>query len=161
MFSWVAVDNMFTAYGADHRRLRKLVAPAFTHRRTTALRPRIEALTAELLDALEATPAGQTADLRESYAYPVPIQVITELLGVPGHLGPGLRKCVDTYFDTSTGPEAAMANYVEMYGLVSELVAYRTENPGDDITSVLITTRDEEGSQLTQKELVDTLMLTI
>lgn len=161
MFSWVAVDNMFTAYGADHRRLRNLVAPAFTHRRTTALRPRIEALTAELLDALETAPAGAVADLRESYAYPVPIQVITELLGVPDHLGPGLRKCVDTYFDTSTGPEAAMANYVEMYGLVSELVAYRTERPGDDITSVLVGTRDEQGSQLTQKELVDTLMLTI
>src|SRR5690606_26582159 len=92
MYTWVAVDSMFTAYGADHRRL---------------------------------------------------------------------RKCVDTYFDTSTGPEDALANYLEEHRLVSELVAYRTEHPGDDITSVLVTTRDEEGSQLTQKELVDTLMLII
>ncbi|WP_280501962.1 cytochrome P450 family protein, partial [Nocardia farcinica] len=161
MYTWVAVDSMFTAYGADHRRLRKLVSPAFTHRRTAALRPRIEALVKDLLDALDETPPGEVADLRESFAYPVPIQVITELLGVPEHLGPGLRKCVDTYFDTSTGPEDALANYLEEHRLVSELVAYRTEHPGDDITSVLVTTRDEEGSQLTQKELVDTLMLII
>ncbi|MEU5761095.1 cytochrome P450 [Nocardia sp. NPDC047648] len=159
---WVAVDNMFTAYGTEHRRLRKLVAPAFTHRRTVALRPRIEAITADLLDGLAATPSGAAVDLREGYAYPVPIQVITELMGVPDHLGPGVRKCVDGFFDTSFGPEEAQANYLEMYRLISELVAYRRETPGDDITSVLIASRDEEdGSQLTEKELVDTLMLVI
>ncbi|MBF6228868.1 cytochrome P450 [Nocardia abscessus] len=159
---WVAVDNMFTAYGSEHRRLRKLVAPAFTHRRTAALRPRIEAITAALLDQLAATPRGTAVDLREGYAYPVPIQVITELMGVPEDLGPGVRKCVDGFFDTSFGPEEAQANYLEMYRLISELVAFRRETPGDDITSVLIASRDEEdGSQLTEKELVDTLMLVI
>ncbi|MFX0579287.1 cytochrome P450 family protein [Nocardia nepalensis] len=159
---WVAVDNMFTAYGSDHRRLRRLVSPAFTHRRTTALRPRIEAITAGLLDALAATPKGESADLREGYAYPVPIEIITEMMGVPEHLGPGMRKCVDGFFDTSFGPEEAQANYLEMYRLVSELVAYRRETPGDDVTSVLIATRDEEdGSRLSEKELVDTLMLVI
>jgi cytochrome P450 len=159
---WVAVDNMFTAYGSDHRRLRRLVSPAFTHRRTTALRPRIEAITEGLLDALAATPKGESADLREGYAYPVPIEIITEMMGVPEHLGSGMRKCVDGFFDTSFGPEEAQANYIEMYRLVSELVAYRRETPGDDVTSVLIATRDEDdGSQLSEKELVDTLMLVI
>ncbi|WP_062992395.1 cytochrome P450 family protein [Nocardia anaemiae] len=162
LLPWVAVDNMFTAYGTDHRRLRKLVSPAFTHRRTTALRPRIEAITEGLLNALAATPKGEVADLREGYAYPVPIEIITEMMGVPEHLGPGLRTCVDGFFDTSFGPEEAQANYLEMYRLVSELVAYRRETPGDDVTSVLIATRDEDdGSQLSEKELVDTLMLVI
>ncbi|WP_040700022.1 cytochrome P450 family protein [Nocardia vinacea] len=162
LLPWIAVDNMFTAYGTDHRRLRKLVSPAFTHRRTTALRPRIEAITEGLLNALAATPKGEVADLREGYAYPVPIEIITEMMGVPEHLGPGLRKCVDGFFDTSFGPEEAQANYLEMYRLVSELVAYRRETPGDDVTSVLIATRDEDdGSQLSEKELVDTLMLVI
>ncbi|WP_330253574.1 cytochrome P450 [Nocardia sp. NBC_00565] len=159
---WVAVENMFTAYGSDHRRLRRLVSPAFTHRRTTALRPRIEAITKGLLDALATTPTGESADLREGFAYPVPIEIITEMMGVPEHLGPGLRTCVDGFFDTSFGPEEAQANYLEMYRLVSELVAYRRETPGDDVTSVLIATRDEDdGSQLSEKELVDTLMLVI
>ncbi|MGI5217616.1 cytochrome P450 family protein [Nocardia sp. CA-290969] len=161
LLPWLAVENMFTAYGADHRRLRKLVSPAFTHRRTAALRPRVEALVAELLDSLAAVPAGEVVDLRERYAYPVPIQVITELLGVPDSLGPGLRVCVDRYFDTTIGQEEAQANYVEMYGLVTELVTYRQANPGDDITSVMITNRDEDGSQLTQNQIVDTLMLVI
>ncbi|MGO4649376.1 cytochrome P450 [Nocardia sp. 2YAB30] len=159
---WVSADNMFTAYGADHRRLRKLVAPAFTHRRTVALRPRIESITDNLLDELSATPRGVMVDLRERFAYPVPIQVITELMGVPDYLGPAMHKCVDGFFDGSFTPEQAQANYLEMYRLVSELVAYRREKPGDDITSVLIATRDEDdGSQLTEKELVDTLMLVI
>ncbi|MFG1797500.1 cytochrome P450 [Nocardia sp. NPDC049149] len=158
---WVAVDNMFTAYGTEHRRLRKLVSPAFTHRRTTELRPRIEAITDGLLTALAATPRGESVDLRARFAYPVPIQVITEMMGVPDHLGPGLHKCVDGFFDTSFTPEQAQANYLDMYRLVSELVAYRRDSPGDDVTSVLIATRDEDGSQLSEKELVDTLMLVI
>ncbi|GAB2729356.1 cytochrome P450 family protein [Nocardia thraciensis] len=161
LLPWVAVDNMFTAYGPEHRRLRKLVSPAFTHRRTTALRPRIEEITASLLDDLAAAPAGAPVDLRAGYAYPVPIRTITELMGVPEHLGPPMHKCVDGFFDTSFTPEQAQANYVEMFGLVSELVAYRRERPGDDITSVLITTKDDDGSRLTEKEMVDTLMLVI
>ena len=126
------------------------------------MRPRIEAITEGLLHKLAATPKGQAADLREGYAYPVPIEIITEMMGVPEHLGPGMRTCVDGFFDTSFGPQEAQANYLEMYRLVSELVAYRRETPGDDITSVLIVTRDEDdGSQLSEKELVDTLMLVI
>lgn len=161
LLPWIAVENMFTTYGADHRRLRKLVSPAFTHRRTVELRPRVEALVAELLGKLAEVPAGEIVDLREHFAYPVPIQVITELLGVPETLGPGLRVCVDRYFDTTIGQQEAQANYVEMYGLVTELVAYRRANPGDDITSVMITNQDEDGSQLTANQIVDTLMLVI
>lgn len=162
LFLWVAVTNMFTAYGGDHRRLRRLVAPAFTHRRTAALRPRIEQITEELLAKLAATPAGDAADLREDFAYPLPIQVITDLMGVPDALGPGLRACVDGIFDTSLTPEEATANYQTMYGILGELVEIKRDEPGDDMTSVLIGTRDEDdGSALTEQELVDTLLLVI
>ncbi|MCP2288665.1 cytochrome P450 family protein [Nocardia amikacinitolerans] len=162
LFLWVAVNNMFTAYGADHRRLRKLVAPAFTHRRTEAMRPRIEAITAALLDELAAAPAGEPVDLREGFAYPLPIQVISELMGVPESLNAGLRTCVDGIFDTSLTPEQSQANYMEMYRILGELVAYRREHPGDDMTSLLISHRDEEdGAQLTEQELIDTLLLVI
>ncbi|MRH87700.1 cytochrome P450 [Nocardia sp. SYP-A9097] len=162
LLPWVSVDNMFTAYGMDHRRLRKLVAPAFTHRRTTALQPRLEAITAELLDKLAQTPPGATIDLRETYCYPLPIQVISELIGVPEDRNPALRKCVDSFFDGALGPEEGLANYLEMYGLVTEIVAMHRESPGDDLTSALIAARDEDdGSQLSEKELVDTLNLVI
>ncbi|MBF6548298.1 cytochrome P450 family protein [Nocardia brasiliensis] len=162
LFLWVAVNNMFTAYGADHRRLRKLVAPAFTHRRTEAMRPRIIRITERLIDELAAVPAGEVVDLREVFAYPVPIEVISELMGVPESLNPGLRKCVDGIFDTSLGPEESQANYMEMYRILAELVAFRRGEPGDDMTSLLISHRDEDdGSQLTEQELIDTLLLVI
>ncbi|MCU1641615.1 MAG: cytochrome monooxygenase [Nocardia sp.] len=162
LYTWVAVNNMFTAYGSDHTRLRKLVRPAFTSRRTQALRPRVEALTADLLDRLAQTPPGQPVDLRENYCYPLPIAVISELMGVPDFLHAGLRTCVDGIFDTSLTPEQARANFLEMQRILRELVDYRRDNPGEDMTSVLIAHRDEDdGSTLTEQELVDTLLLVI
>ncbi|MFC9438037.1 cytochrome P450 [Nocardia sp. NPDC057030] len=162
LFLWVAVNNMFTAYGADHRRLRKLVAPAFTHRRTEAMRPQITRIVERLIAELAAVPAGEVVDLREGFAYPVPIEVISELMGVPESLNPGLRKCVDGIFDTALSPEESQANYMEMYRILGELVAFRRENPGDDMTSLLISHRSEDdGSKLTEQELIDTLLLVI
>ncbi|MFE2935313.1 hypothetical protein [Streptomyces sp. NPDC059278] len=72
---WVQDRNMITAYGADHRRLRKLVSRAFTARRAVALRPRIEEITAGLLDRIAASSNGQPFDLRTEFAYPLPIQM--------------------------------------------------------------------------------------
>ena len=158
---WIAAQNMFTAYGTDHRRLRKLVAPAFTHRRTTAMRPRIEAIVADLLAKLDAMTPGEVVDLRPNYAYPVPIRVISELLGVPEHLDDPIHACVDGFFDTSFTPEQAQANYIEMGRLIGELVAFRRETPGDDITSVMIASHADDGTVLSEKELIDTIMLVI
>ncbi|MFE3223886.1 cytochrome P450 [Nocardia sp. NPDC059228] len=162
LFAWVAVNNMFTAYGADHRRLRKLVAPAFTVRRSAALQPQIEAITAELLDTLAALPAGEVVDLREAFCYRLPIRVISELMGVPDEMLPGLRVCADALFDTTLGAEEAAANYFELYRLLGELVVRKRAEPGDDLTSALIAARDDEdGSRLAEQELVDTLLLVI
>ncbi|MFE6924473.1 cytochrome P450 [Nocardia sp. NPDC057663] len=162
LFLWVAVANMFTAYGPDHRRLRRLVAPAFTARRTEAMREQVERITTDLLDGLAQTPPGEAVDLRERFAYPLPIQVISELMGVPESLNPGLRTCVDGIFDTTLTPEQSQANYMEMYRILGELVALRREQPGDDMTSLLIAQRDEdEDGQLTEEELVGTLLLVI
>ncbi|MFH8788880.1 cytochrome P450 family protein [Streptomyces roseoverticillatus] len=162
LFTWVAVQNMFTAYGTDHKRLRSLVAKAFTARRTAALRPRIEALTADLLDGLAATAPGETVDLRERYAYPIPIQVICELFGVTDpDLREGLRDCVDSIFHTSADPAEVTATYARTYELLGALVAAKRTAPGDDMTSVLISAREEDGSRLSEQELLDTLLLVI
>ncbi|WP_308312719.1 cytochrome P450 [Streptomyces sp. ISL-11] len=162
LYTWVAVRNMFTAYGTDHRRLRTLVAKAFTARRTAALRPRIEELTNGLLDALDATPPGTPVDLREEYAYPIPIQVICELFGVTDEATrEGLRTCVDSIFHTSADPAEVTATYARVYELLGGLVATKRATPGDDMTSVLISAREEDGSRLTEQELVDTLLLVI
>nr|WP_268824090.1 cytochrome P450 [Yinghuangia soli] len=164
---WVSVQNMFTAYGVDHKRLRRLVSKAFTARRTAALQPRIEELTSGLLDALAATPAGEAADLRKDFAYPLPINVICELFGVPESAQPELHAGVDTIFRTTATPEDMQTAMVQIYGVLTALVADKRENPGDDITSVLIAARDDEGdgeggaAALSESELIDTLLLVL
>jgi 2-hydroxy-5-methyl-1-naphthoate 7-hydroxylase len=159
LFLWVAVENMFTAYGGDHRRLRMLVSKAFTARRTAALRPQIEQITQGLIDDLAAVGADQSVDLRENFAYPLPIEVICRLFGVPEGPRADLRQAVDGIFDTTLTAEEAQANQRDMYGILTELVALKRKTPGDDMTSGLIAARDEEGSQLAESELVDTLIL--
>ncbi|WP_026341051.1 cytochrome P450 family protein [Actinomadura atramentaria] len=156
---WVAVQSMFTAYGDDHRRLRRLVSPAFTARRTAALVPRIERITADLLDGLAGR--DQPVDLREHFAYPLPITVISELMGLPAEAGPGFRRMVDKVFDTTLTRDEQAANTRELYALLGGLVAEKRAQPADDMTSVLIDARDEDGSVLTERELLDTLLLVI
>lgn len=156
---WVSVQNMFTAYGSDHRRLRSLVSKAFTARRVVAMRPAIERITARLLDELDA--AEQPVDLRERFAYPIPIEVICQLFGVPDDARKRLREVVDGVFDTTITAEAAQANTVRLYGIMHELVAAKREDPGDDLTSGLIAVREDDGSKLEEAELVDTLILVI
>ncbi|MEV8478413.1 cytochrome P450 [Streptomyces sp. NPDC051173] len=162
LFTWVAVQNMFTAYGSDHKRLRTLVSKAFTARRTAALRPRIEQLTAGLLDDLAARPHGTPVDLREDYAYPIPIQVICELFGVTDEATrEGLRACVDSIFHTSADPDEVTATHARVYEVLGGLVDRKRATPGDDMTSVLISAREEDGSRLSEQELIDTLLLVI
>ncbi|MFG2632804.1 cytochrome P450 [Streptomyces sp. NPDC048362] len=160
---WIVVKNMFTAYGADHRRLRRLVAPAFSARRIAELRPAVEAMVTELIDDLAALPAGQTIDLRERLAYPLPIAVIGHLMGVPRERRADFRRLVDGVFDTTLTQEQSQANAVRLYGVLDELIAAKTADPGDDMTSLLIAARDEEsdGTGFTGEELRDTLLLMI
>ncbi|MGW4287425.1 cytochrome P450 family protein [Streptomyces sp. NPDC004673] len=158
---WVAVTNMFTAYGGDHRRLRRMVAPAFSARRIAALQPVIESLVTDLLDALAARPPGETVDLREHLAYPLPITVISRLMGVPEVHTPEFRAAVDGVFDTTLTVEQATQNTRALYKWLDALIEAKRVTPADDLTSVLLMTRDEEGAALTHEELRDTLLLVI
>ncbi|MFJ9583630.1 cytochrome P450 family protein [Streptomyces acidicola] len=163
LFTWVAVHNMFTAYGGDHKRLRVLVSKAFTARRTAALKPRIEAITRELLDDIEKAGTGsEPVDLREALCYPLPIRVISELFGLPEENSAELRKLVERIFDTSGEPGEMTAAYGRLYAVLGELVAAKRQSPGDDLTTGLITARDEEGdTRLSEQELLDTLVLMV
>jgi cytochrome P450 len=156
---WVSVQNMFTAYGTEHRRLRSLTAAAFTARRVAALRPSIEGITATLLDRIAAAPRDRPVDLRATFAYPLPVDVICRLFGVPDDQRSALRKVVDTVFDTTTTPADAQANAEQMYEILNGLTAGKRTTPGDDLTTALINARDEDDTALSETELVDTLVL--
>lgn len=156
---WVGVNDMFNAYGPDHRRLRSLVSKAFTARRVAALRPRVERIVADLLDRIATGP--NVVDLRAEYAYPLPIEVICHLFGIPDDARPGLRASVDGIVDTTMTPEQSQANQHRVYEILNGLVAAKRAEPGDDLTSGLIAAREEDGATLTEDELVNTLLLLI
>ncbi|MGW2839186.1 cytochrome P450 family protein [Streptomyces sp. NPDC001493] len=161
--TFATVQGMTTADGADHRRLRSLMSKAFTPRRVEELRPRIEALTASLLDGLEAAAeAGDgVADLRTHFALPLPMGVICELLGVGPEHHDRLHRLSNQIVATDIGPEEAMAANREMVEVLSAVATARTEEPGDDLTTALIAAREENGDRLAPQELLGTLMLTI
>ena len=161
--TWVGVVNMLSAYGPDHTRLRRLVAPSFTHRRTEALRPRVAAVTAELLDALEAEGAdGRAVDLRAGLAHALPMRMICELLGVPGELRPSAVRLIADIMDTSDQSPERAASVQERIGTVlGALIAHRRQDPGDDLTTELIRVRDEDGDRLSDEELLHTLLLVV
>ncbi|MFD3726784.1 cytochrome P450 [Streptomyces sp. NPDC058671] len=161
--TFAVVPGMTTADGADHRRLRTLVSRAFTARRVEELRPRVETVTAGLLDGLaEAARAGDgVADLRRHYALPLPLGVICELLGVdPAHQD-RLHRLSSLVVATDTEPAQAVAANRELTGLLASIVADKAAAPGDDLTSALIAARDEDGDRLSEAELIGTLLLLI
>ncbi|MEU3308278.1 cytochrome P450 [Nocardiopsis sp. NPDC006832] len=160
LVSWVAPDNMLTADGDRHRRLRTLVSQAFTPRRVEALRPRVREITSELLE--EITAAGtETVDLKEALALPLPITVISELFGVAPEHRDVLHRMMHTVFDASTTPEEAVRLHGEMQTFLADLAAAKAKNPGDDLTSALLEARAEGEERLSQSELVWTLILMI
>ncbi|MFJ1588047.1 cytochrome P450 [Streptomyces sp. NPDC088197] len=163
VLGWVGVVNMLSTYGSDHARLRKLVAPSFTARRTEAMRVRVETITQELLSAPELAAAdGRPVDLRAAYAHPLPMRMICELFGVPDHLTEATGTLIAAIMDTSD-PTPEHGRFVqEQIGVVlPALIGHRTEHPGDDMTTELIRMRAEDGDRLSDEELLYTLLLVI
>ncbi|MFC4560829.1 cytochrome P450 [Nocardiopsis mangrovi] len=147
------VSSVLDTDGADHTRLRKLVSRAFTVRRVNDLRPRVEQITEDLLGALPSHAEDGTVDLMEHFAYPLPITVICELVGVPERHRPQWRDWGRRL--VSFGPNADFAGAtVEMVDHIHELIRERRAAPGDDLLTGLIRTHDEDGDRLSDRELV-------
>lgn len=161
LIGWVIFDSMVSAYGAEHARLRKLVAKAFTARRTEDMRPVVERIVAGALDKLAAYPPGEVVDLRKTYADQIPAEVISAMFGVPDSERAAWHEMSDGLPDTSAAPEQAVASAIRTQQTVQRLIRSKREAPGDDLTSGLIAARDEEGSQLTEAELESTILTLI
>lgn len=136
----------------EHTRVRRLVLRAFSPARVEKLRPFIHSTVDELLDRMEKQ--GGTVDLCEALAFPLPIRVITTLLGVPEQDMDRFRGWTDAFLSVSrfTGPEIRAAMQ-EMSGYIAELIASKRENPGDDLISDMIKVSDEQDGTLTEYEL--------
>jgi cytochrome P450 len=145
----------------DHTRLRGLVSKAFTPRAVRAMEPRIEQLVHELLDK---APAGEPVDIIEGLAYPLPVIVISEMIGVL----PEDRDRFKTWSDriartlepTITEEEIELARGAreEIIEYFRVVIAERRAQPREDLVSSLVAAEDE-GERLTEAEMLSTLIL--
>ena len=157
--------HMLNTDPPQHTRLRKLVTKAFTGRRVAGLRPRVEAITASLLDAIEARVAvlrdaggDDSVDLIEAFAFPLPVTVICELLGVPAGDRAQFRQWSNAIVASEGEPGGFRAAGAAMYHYFTELVAAKRVQPADDLVSALIEARDS-GDSLDERELIAMLWL--
>ena len=139
----------------DHDRLRRLVSKAFTARRIERLRPRVTEITASLLDAM---PDRGEVDLLQVFAFPLPITVICELLGVPSRDHDEFRAWTQAILSHGGTPEGPGAAAMAMATYFTAMVADKRAHPADDLLSALIAARDS-GDRLTESELLGMLFL--
>src|SRR5687768_13420206 len=144
----------------QHRKLRTLVSQAFTPRVVADLEPRIAQLTNELLDQ-----AGERYDLIDTLAYPLPVIVIAELLGIPVSDRGLFRTWADTLFSQEVDPDKSLRDVSEqalsaVVPTMREMNAYfldyirsRRADPGSDLTSKL-TQAEVDGERLADEEIV-------
>jgi cytochrome P450 len=151
--------HMLTVDPPDHTRLRRLVSAAFTPKRVEALRPRVQTITDDLLDAIADRGPDSSVDLVSAFAFPLPFTVICELLGVPqagrARLGQEFTKLL---VPTSTPSEYAEAKAASdaVVAMLRDLVAGKETSPGDDLVSALIRARDGDDS-LDSRELLSSI----
>jgi cytochrome P450 len=161
----------------DHTRIRRLVASAFTVRSVDQLRPRVQAIADGLLDRIAASSAAagggsgsgsgsgsEPVDLMSDFAFPLPFQVITELLGMPEGDRDRLRELSHTItlslepvLDDAT-LRATVAASDEMHQHILDAIAWKRRHPADDLLSAMIAA-EEDGERLSTAELRDQVSL--
>ncbi|MFG1645471.1 cytochrome P450 [Amycolatopsis sp. NPDC049252] len=138
--------------GAEHLRLRRLVAPAFTPKRAAQFRPRLAAITDRLLDELPSHAENGVVDLIPYFARPLPMDVICELVGIPAADRPAWRE-YGAAVAGGIGQDFAAAIPVIVEGAKGVVARSRAE-PGDDLIGDLVRAQAEDGDRLTDTELV-------
>jgi cytochrome P450 len=153
--------GMLGMEGPNHHRIRGLVQKAFMNRQISNLKPRIEELSHQLIDKME---SGGEIDLLKDYATPIPIIIITEMLGIPTEMSQQLldwsHAMVRMYHlgRTKEDEENAVIATNEFSDYLQIFIAKRKKNLKDDLISQLITVQ-ESGEKLSEKELIANCIL--
>ncbi|MFC0003478.1 cytochrome P450 family protein [Micromonospora siamensis] len=154
--------NMLNADPPEHTRLRRMISQAFAPRRIEALRPRVAQIVDDLLDKV--VPRGE-AELMGDFAIPLPMRVISELLGIPPADHDRVldwTQVIRTSGSSRRSPQEERAAVQEaqlrLHHYLAGLVAAKRAHPADDIVSALIDACDQEG-KLSEAELVTTTFL--
>jgi cytochrome P450 len=153
-------SNMLNRDGDDHRRLRRLVSKAFTPRMVEQLRPRIQEIADGLIDGVS---SASEMELVSAFAFPLPITVIAELLGVPV----ADRERFREWSGAMVSPALAAAEMEQADALLGAFVDYllalfaeRRGKPGEDLVSALVAVEDG-GDTLSEEELCSMVALLI
>ncbi|MEW1954543.1 cytochrome P450 [Terrabacter sp. NPDC080008] len=164
VFDWLHADSILDSEPPKHTRLRRLVAGAFNRGHIERLRPRVEQIAGELLDAAAEQVDGGRFDVIEAYAEALPVLVICELLGAPASDWKRLRdwsQAIVRMYEVAPSAEAqreAQRACDEFAAYVEALAAERVAHPGDDLLTALVEERDG-GDRLSRRELVATVVL--
>lgn len=146
-------SSLITTDPPRHRQLRSLVTQAFTPKAVEALTPRISELTDGLLEGVM---SRGTADLIEVLAYPLPVIVISELMGIPAEDRDRFKRWSDVIVSqtrTGAATEDHQAANQEMTGYFLDLIEHRRRRPGDDLISNLLAA-EIDGQKLNVAELL-------
>ncbi|MEV0618992.1 cytochrome P450 [Nonomuraea sp. NPDC050404] len=148
--------TMSETNGAEHSRLRRLIAPAFTPRRAAEFAPRIERVVGRMLDEL---PRHEPVDLLPHFARPLPMEAICELVGIPAEDRAEWRE-YGLAIATGQGEDFRRAIPAVIDGARAAIAAARA-NPADDLVSDLARIQEEDGDRLSDQELVTMVWLLV
>lgn len=140
-----------------HTKLRKLLTPEFTMRRLARLEPRIEQIVEARLDAMEA--AGPEVDLVEQFAFPVPFEVICELLDLPVEDRARFHSLGAARFDLSQGGAGVFGAAAHTREFLIEAVAKQRANPGQGLIGGLLAAHGDELDDVVLGGLADGVFL--
>ena len=164
-FNWLHSDSILDSEPPKHTRLRALVAKAFNRNKIEGMRPAVERITQQLLDAIdEKVKNGQNFDLIADYAEPLPVKIIADLLGFPESeehlLRPWSQSIVKMYEvnPSEQYKEEAKKAAGEFAAYVRDLAQLRKASPGQDLITDLAMV-EENGEKLNSHELVATCVL--
>lgn len=151
------MKSMVSSDGDDHRRLRGLVAKAFTPARVEQLESRLETITAELLD--RAAKRG-AFDLMSAFALPLPLRIISELLGVEEHEREYFHRAINEIVadQSEWALLYRLPTYHGLHRFFQRMLARKRAHPADDLTSDLIAV-EQEGDRLSSDELMSMVLL--
>ncbi|MEV4620831.1 cytochrome P450 [Asanoa sp. NPDC049573] len=156
-------QSMLRANPPDHGRMRSLISKVFTPRRVADLRPAIEAAVNNLLDQLAQATSKGPADFMNQVAFPLPVTVICELLGVPPSdhrrfrpLAADLTEALEPSGNTSARADAAARQLAAYF---APLISDRRASPSNDLVGALVAARDADNGRLTDQELLANLIL--
>ncbi|OJT23362.1 cytochrome hydroxylase [Archangium sp. Cb G35] len=157
--------SLLTADPPDHTRLRKLIQPSFTPRAMELLRERIQQIAEELLDAAERAAAERgeprlerRMDLIAEFAYPLPVTVISDMLGIPSEDREMVRAWTESLLGGNRMDPESRAKLREFTDYLRRLFVAKRKQPADDMISQLLRI-EEDGDKLNEEETLSTVFI--